>query len=125
MKTKYSNFTYLLAIISGFIVLMIANIEPFPIPLIIFCFLVAGAFGYIWPIESWRWTFWMIGPSFALTILSIAFTGQLDVYLEKDLPVFLIAITTAFSGSMLFAVISNKRNNKVDPVIQSGREDLN
>ena len=125
MKTKYSKFPYLLAIISGFFVLMIANIDPFPFPLIIFCFLVAGAFGYIWPLESWRWIFWMIGPSFVLTILSIAFAGQLDVFMEKDLPVFLIAITTTFLGSLLFAIISNKRKSKVDPDIQSGREDLN
>ena len=125
METKYSKLPYLLAIISGFLVLMIANIDPFPIPLIIFCFFVAGALGYIWPLESWRWIFWMFGPSFALTILSIVFTGQLDVFMEKDLPVFLIAITTAFSGSLLLGIISNKRKRKVDQGIQSSREDIN
>jgi len=113
MKTKYSKFPYLLAIISGFFVPMIANIDPFPIPLIIFCFIVAAAFGYIWLLESWRWIFWIIGPSFTLTILSIAFTGQLDVFMEKDLPVFLIAIVFVFSGSFVFALISQKANKKI------------
>jgi len=109
MNSKYSKISYLLAIISGFIIPLTAGIEPFPIPLVLFCLLVAGAFGFFWPGESWRWGIWIVGPSFCLTILSIAFAGQVEIFIKKDLPVFLIAIVSVFLGSFVFALISNRQ----------------
>jgi len=45
----YSKYPYILAMISGFILPLAANIEPFPIPLIILCLLVSGALGFFGP----------------------------------------------------------------------------
>lgn len=112
MNTKYSKLTYLLAIISGFIIPLTAGIEPFPIPLALFCLLLAGTFGFFWANESWRWGFWIIGPSFGLTILSIAFVGQMEIFLKKDLPIFLIAIVSLCLGSFVFAIISKRKTKK-------------
>ena len=113
MNLKHSKIPYLLAIISGFIIPLTAVIEPFPIPLVLFCLLIAGAFGFFWPNESWRWGIWIIGPSFCLTILSIAFAGQVELFIKKDLPVFLIALISVCLGSFVFAMISNKKTKKI------------
>lgn len=113
MPRKYSNFPYILAIISGFILPYAVGIEPFPIPLVILCLLVSGAFGYFWARESWRWGLWIIGPSFTLSLLSIAFAGQAEIFLEKDLPIFFIAMLSLCSGSFLSAIISNRYAKKI------------
>ena len=113
MNTKYSKFPYLLAIISGFILPLAAGIEPFPIPLILVCLLVSGVFGFFWPQQSWRWGLWIIGPSFVLSLVSIAFAGQAEIFLKKDLPIFLIAMLSLCLGRFVFAMISNKQSKKI------------
>jgi uncharacterized membrane protein len=104
----YSKYPYILAMISGFILPLAANIEPFPIPLIILCLLV-----FFWARESWRWGLWMIGPSFTLSLLSIAFAGQTEIFFKKDLPIFIITTLSIFVGSFVFAIISNRCAKKI------------
>jgi hypothetical protein len=110
---KYSIYPYILAIISGFILPLAGDIEPFPIPLVILCLFVSGALGFFWARESWRWGLWMIGPSFTLSLLSIAFAGQTEIFFRKDLPIFLIIMLSIFVGSFVFATISNRYANKI------------
>ncbi len=109
---KYSKYLYLSAIISGFILPLAAGIEPFPIPLVFLCLLVSGIFGFFGAQESWRWGLWIIGPSFGLSLLSIAFAGQSEIFLKKDLPTFLIAMLSVCLGSFVFAMISAKQKQK-------------
>jgi len=113
MNSKHSRIPYFLAIVSGFLIPLTAGIEPFPIPLVVFCLLFAGAFGFFWPTVSWRWGIWIVGPSFCLTILSIVFAGQVEIFIKKDLPVFFIALITVCLGSFVFAMISNKKTKKI------------
>jgi hypothetical protein len=109
----YSKYLYILAMISGFILPLASDIEPFPIPLVILCLLVSGALGFFWPRESWRWGLWMIGPSFTLSLLSIVFAGQTEIFFKKDLPIFLITMLSIFVGSYVFAIISNRYAKKI------------
>jgi len=115
----YSKYPYILAMISGFILPLAANIEPSPIPLVILCLLVSGALGFFWARESWRWSLWMIGPSLTLSLLSIAFVGQTEIFFKKDLPLFLITTLSIFSGSFVFAIISNRYTKKIRPEYQN------
>lgn len=110
---KYSKFPYFFAIITGFILPLAAVIEPFPIPLILLCLVISGAFGFFWSQESWRWGLWIIGPSFALSVLSIAFAGQAEIFLKKDLLIFLIAILTVCLGSFVFSLVSISQTKKI------------
>jgi uncharacterized protein YneF (UPF0154 family) len=111
---KYTKYPYILAMISGFIIPLSAGIQPFPIPLVIICLLASGTLGFFWARESWRWGLWVIGPAFGLSLLSIAFAGQAEIFLKKDLPIFLIAILSLCSGSFAGALISNKLVKKSD-----------
>jgi|GEM_PF-2686026 hypothetical protein len=113
MNTKYSKLPYISAIISGFILPQAAGIGPFPILLVLLCFLVSGTLGFFWARESWRWCLWIIGPSFVLSLLSIAFAGQAEIFLKKDLPIFLIAMLSLCLGSFVFSMISNKQTKKI------------
>jgi hypothetical protein len=110
---KYSKYPYILAIISGFIIPLASEIAPFPIPLIILCLLVSGILGYFWARESWKWGLWVIGPSFILSILSVVFVGQAEIFLKKDLPIFFIAILSLCLGSFVSAMISNRYAKKI------------
>jgi hypothetical protein len=110
---KYSKYPYILAIILGFIIPLSAGIEPYPIPLVILCLLVSGTLGFFWAQESWRWGLWIIGPAFTLSLLSIVFAGQVEIFLKKDLPIFLFAILSLCLGSFVLAAISNKLAKKI------------
>jgi hypothetical protein len=109
MKTGYSKLSYSLAIIAGFFLPLTAYLEPAPYAFAMICLLLGGIFGYFWPKESWRWGLWISGPSIAFIILSIAFAGQLKVFLEKDLPVILTTLIASSVGSFLLALIAIKQ----------------
>jgi peptidoglycan/LPS O-acetylase OafA/YrhL len=106
MNLKYP---YILAIIIGFTMPFIPEMKPFPIILGLMYFFAGSLFGYLWPKESWRWGIWIVGPMIALLGLSVLFAGQLDVFLKKDLPIFLLAIIAACLGSFLSAWFKNSR----------------
>lgn len=112
MITKYSKFPYILAIIFGLIVLFIPEMEPFPVPLALIFLFGGGIFGFLWPKESWRWGLWIAGPVFFFLGLSVLFAGQLDIFLKKDLPILLLAITSACLGSFILAWFKSKRSKK-------------
>ena len=112
MVTMYSKYPYILAIIFGSLVPIIPNIESFPVAHGLIYFLGGGLFGYLRPKESWRWGLWMVGPIFGLIGLSIAFSGQFDVFLKKDLPLLVISIMSACLGSFLLARIKLRQAKK-------------
>ena len=116
---KYSIYPYILAIISGFILPLAGDLEPFPIPLVILCLFVSGALGFFWARESWRWGLWILGLSFTLSLLSIAFAGQAEIFFKKDLPIFFIALLSLCLGSLVSAVISNRNAKKIRPGYQN------
>jgi peptidoglycan/LPS O-acetylase OafA/YrhL len=109
---KYSIYPYILAIISGFNLPLAGDLEPFPIPLVILCLFVSGALGFFWARESWRWGLWILGLSFTLSLLSITFAGQAEIFFKKDLPIFFIALLSLCLGSLVSAVISNRNAKK-------------
>lgn len=109
MNWKYP---YILAIILGLIVLIIPDIKSFPIILGLIYFLSGSLFGFLWPKESWRWGIWIVGPIIVLIGLSILFAGQLDAFLQKDLPMILLALIATCLGSFLSSRFKNSRTNE-------------
>lgn len=106
MNSKYS---FILAIILGLTIAFIPEIEPFPIILGLIYFLGGSLFGFLWPKESWGWGIWIAGPMVILIGLSVLFTGQLEMFLKKDLPLLLLAISSACLGSFLLARFKHRR----------------
>jgi hypothetical protein len=98
-----SKIPYVLAMISGLIVPFIPESSHFLFTVGLIFFLGGSVFGYMWPKESWRWGLWMTGPMIALTGLSVLFAGQVDIFLEKDAPILLVALMSACAGSGLLA----------------------
>ena len=102
MSPKPPKYSYILAVICGFIPFFIPDIEPFVVLTVSLFFLFSGSlFGFIWPQESWRWGLWIAGPIVAFLGLSVLFGGNLEVFLEKDLPLLLSALTAACAGSFI------------------------
>ncbi len=108
MNSKYSFF---LAIILGLTIPFIPEIESFPIILGLIYFLGGSLFGFLWPKESWHWGIWIAGPMVILIGLSVLFTGQLEMFLKKDLPLLLLAISSACLGSFLLAWLKHRLIN--------------
>lgn len=109
MKSGYSKLSFSLAIITGFFLPLTAYLEPAPYAFSAICFLLGGLFGFFWPKESWKWGFWISLPSLALVALSLIFTGQYDIFMEKDLQVLLIVLFASASGSFLFSIFTKNR----------------
>ena len=95
--------SYVLAMISGLAVAFIPETSPFLFTVGLIFILGGSVFGYMWPKESWRLGLWMTGPMMALTGFSVLFAGQVDVFLEKDAPILLVAMMSACAGSSLLA----------------------
>jgi hypothetical protein len=103
-----SNIVYILAVVAGFLLLFIPAIEPFPWVNAFFYLLAGGIGGYWWPLVSWRWGLWLVVPVLALTGLSVLFAGQIDVFLEKDLPLLLAGLAAASLGGFAAARMRTK-----------------
>jgi hypothetical protein len=116
ITTKYP---YVLAVILGLSIPFIPQLEPYPIILGLIYFIGGGLFGFLWPKVSWRWGLWIVIPVNALLALSILFTGDLEVFLKKDLPVLFLAIISACLGSFLFAWFRNNRTKRLKDKIHS------
>ncbi len=108
MIYRYTKLPYILAIIFGLIVPFIPKMEPFPVPLALIYLFCGGIFGFFWPKESWRWGLWIAGPVLFFLALSIIFTGQLEIFFKKDLPVLLLAIGSACLGGFILAWYNQK-----------------
>ena len=108
MKRKYPANPYIFAIILGFVIPFIPEIKPYLVTLAIIFFVAGSVFGFLWPKESWRWGLWIIAPMFVLIGLSVALSGQGKIFVEKDLPILLLAITAACAGSFLFSLIKTR-----------------
>jgi len=108
MIYRYTKLPYILAIIFGLIVPFIPKMEPFPVPLALIYLFCGGIFGFFWPKESWRWGLWIVGPVLFFLALSIIFTGQLEIFFKKDLPVLLLAIGSACLGGFILAWYNQK-----------------
>ncbi len=102
------NIVYILATVAGFLLLFIPSIEPFPWVNAFFYFVAGGIGGYWWPLVSWRFGLWMVLPVLALTGLSVLFAGQIDVFLEKDLPLLLAGLAAASLGGFAAARLRTK-----------------
>lgn len=109
MSTRSPKYPYILAIISGLVAFFIPATETFSIILPLVFLFAGGVFGFLWPKESWRWGFWIALPLLAFLSLSLLFAGQLDVFLKKDLPPLLFAMTAACFGSFISAWFKQRR----------------
>ncbi len=98
-----SKLPFILAIFFGLTIPLIPEMEPYPFVLGLVYFVGGSLFGFFWPNESWRWGVWIVGPMIFFLLLSVAFAGQVEVFLKKDLPVLLMAIVAACLGAFLFA----------------------
>ncbi len=114
MTTKPSKYPYVLAIIYGLLVPFIPDLEPFPFPLALIYFIGGGLFGFLWPKVSWRWGLWIAGPMIALIGLSVLFAGQFEVFIKKDLPILVLAIISACSGSFVLAWFKHRRTKATE-----------
>lgn len=104
-----SKYPYILAVILGLIVPFIPEMEPYPIPLCLIYFVGGSLIGFLSPKESWRWGLWIVGPMIILLVLSVAFAGQLEMFLKKDLPILLLTLISACLGSFLLAKFKHSR----------------
>lgn len=110
MNTKPPKYAYIAAIILGLVAFFIPATEPFSVTLAIVFLIAGGLFGFLWPIETWRWGLWIAGPMVVLLGLSVLFAGQLDVFLKKDLPPLLISMIAACLGSFISAWFKIRQN---------------
>ena len=114
-----SKFPYILAIILGLTVAFIPEMKPFPVILGLIYFFGGSLLGFLWPKVSWRWGIWIAGPMIVLIGLSVLFAGQFEIFLKKDLPVLLLAIISACSGSFLLAWFKNSRIKEIENKLHS------
>ena len=101
MSSKVRWYSYVLALILGLAVVFLitpllrAHGAALFRRLIVFwaiCGSVGVFLGSIWPAKGWRWGFWLGGPFWILSILSLLFAGGLRLFMLKDLAI--LAITT-------------------------------
>jgi hypothetical protein len=94
----YSKTLKLLAIMVGILV-------PFMLPdaslwMISLTYLLIGiAFGFFQPKGTWWWGLWIAGPAIVLIGSSVLFSGHLDVFVQKDLPILVLGAAAACFGS--------------------------
>lgn len=103
MSNDYQKWPYFLAALTGIGLQFTDGIEYFPGPQLIIGFLIGGLFGFFWPKISWIWGLWIMCPILILLSFSVLFAGNLEVFLEKDLPVSEISFLSACLGSYVFS----------------------
>lgn len=114
MSNNNQKWPYLLAFLAGIGLQFTAGIEYFPGPQLIISFLIGGLFGFVWPKISWKWGLWIMGPVLSLLCFSVLFAGNLEIFLEKDLPVSGISFISACLGSFVFSRWKARRSNEVN-----------
>ena len=72
-------------------------------------FIVGLIFGFAWPKKSWRWGLWICSPGIILIGFSVVFAGNLTAFIKYDLPILLVGLTTASSGSFIGAWLKRRR----------------
>lgn len=60
---------------------------------------VGGALATALPRDGWRWGLWLVSPLWFLTLFSLAFTGGVRVFLEKDIAILVTAAAAATAGA--------------------------
>ncbi len=96
-----------LALILGLVIPFVGGISSSPIIPGLIYFIGGGLLGFLWPKEFWRASIIIVLPLIALVVLSVLFVGEFGMFIKKDLPVILIAIISAFSGSILLSRFKN------------------
>lgn len=109
-----SNYPYILAIIFGLAIPFIPEINPFPVILGFVYFVTGSLFGFLWPKESWRWGLWITGPMIVLVGLSVLFAGNLEIFLQKDLPILFLGLISTCLGSLLLSWIKLNRVKHIE-----------
>ena len=99
MITKQPTYRYIAAIIAGLIIVFIPDMAPSPFPLAMIYLVIGFLLGFIWSGQSWRWGLWIFAPMFFIIGLSVAFSGHLEVFKRKDLPIMVVAVIAACGGS--------------------------
>ena len=105
----HSKYPYIFAIFVGITIPFIPELSPFPLILGLIYFLCGSVFGFLWPVNSWRWGIWIAGPAIVLIGLSVLFAGYVEMFLKKDLPILLVAIISSCLGSLIFSRIKLSR----------------
>ncbi|MES2649084.1 MAG: hypothetical protein V4717_19560 [Bacteroidota bacterium] len=120
-----SKLPYILAIFFGLIVPFMPQMEPYPFVLGLVYFVGGSLFGFFWPKASWRWGVWIMGPMIFFLLLSVAFAGQVEVFLKKDLPVLIMAIVATCLGAFLFARFKQSRRKFTEEQLPNAASNQN
>jgi hypothetical protein len=72
-------------------------------------FIVGLIFGFAWPKKSWRWGLRICSPAIILIGFSLVFAGNLTAFLKYDLPILLVGLIAASSGSFIGAWLKRRR----------------
>ena len=111
---KPTRIFYVLAVISGVTVFVLASFLHLGPGLTFFVIVDAGSslvaiiFGYFWPSQSWRWGLWVLSPFLVMMGLSIAFSG-LGPHILKDLSITAVAALVSCAGGILGALLKERR----------------
>jgi hypothetical protein len=111
---QYTRFPKILAIAFGLGAPLIPGILPLALWTGILYFVGSGVLGLFWPVKSWQWGLWMAGPVFILALISLAFVGGVDVFLEKDLPKLFLILACACAGGIILPFLKNLVVKKQD-----------
>lgn len=112
MPAKTPKYAFVLAVVLGIAALAIPN-NDYDILILIVGFVLAGTiFGYLWPVESWRWGLWLAGPIMGALALSLLFAGNLEAFVRYDL----LYLTIPFASSALAAFMVSRYRSKAETV---------
>jgi len=109
MIIKQPTYRYVIAIVAGLIIVFIPDMEPSPFVLASIYLLSGFLLGFIWSGPSWRWGLWIFAPMFFLIGLSVVFSGQLEIFMKKDLPIMAAAVISACGGSFVGSWLQSRR----------------
>ena len=104
IATKPAWYVYILAVMSGMVILSpVGNMN------LTGYIIVALILGFIWPSKSWRWGLWVSSPTLVVIGISVAFSGP-GAFISKDLlPLTRIVLFSCASG-LLGKWIKEKQN---------------
>ena len=102
-----TRFPILLAMIFGLCAPLIPGIFNLRWWAILLYFVGSGILAIVWPGKTWQWGLWVCLPIIVLSLLSVFFVGQFDVFMKKDFPVLMTILGAACAGGFIFPLVKN------------------
>jgi hypothetical protein len=91
---------YLIALALGLIMIFISDVEPREVTLALINLAFGFILGFIWSTESLRWGLLISAPMIVLVGFSVAFAGNIEIFLQKDLLLMILAFISACLGNL-------------------------